>query len=267
MIATLFLALAAAAAAAPSSKPLSLPTALAGVKGVTYVPPAGDGVAAERAIRVSDNSSMRGSESVTVDLREIIHRHLTHSESFVHGGKKFYLSTQINMKGDGFLSVLAEGWEDPKFFKLDANMQGAWSENGVDYLAEIDASLLRKRYNNYLLIRNQGNGKTLVKRKLSDFFFAGYRSGRDAVIGGRKYKVFFSNDVDTSVSPARPNKKVYGICLLFDKSDGKGYHDIKPYLISPEAIQGPKPVGYQLYNKQVLYFHLAADGYTLTISD
>jgi len=225
------------------------------------------GIPVDGVIRLASGGQSRGTQVVRVDLGSIFNRHLKAAESFGDGAGKFFLSTQANLKGDAFLAVQKTDWADPIFFRFTSDLEGKWSGNGTSYNATIDGSLFRRRFNNRLVIQDGKTQKDVYNRRLTDFFYSSYLTGQDVSIGGRNYKLFYSNQVDSSRSPAVFDKSTFGICLLYDESRDPSYHDMKSYPIPLDAIRGQQPVGYRLHGDQVLYFQLSDDGTTLVISD
>jgi hypothetical protein len=220
------------------------------------------------AAPVRDAPPMRGSQVVRVDLPTLLNRHIKAAESMAAGRDKFYLSTQVDLKGEVFLSVQGRDWSEPYFFHINSGLQARWrSAEGALYAASIDGSLFRRKFNNRLVIREEGPGRQAFSRTLSDFFYSAYRQGEAAVIGGSVYRVFLSHVVDRSRSPAVFDRSAYGICLLYDESDDPGYHDIQPYPFPLAAVEGGRPAAFRFHDGQVLYFRLADDGRTLVISD
>jgi hypothetical protein len=211
---------------------------------------------------------MRGNQAVRVDLPSLLNRHIKGSGFLDAGGDKFYLSTQVDLKGEVFLSVQGQDWVEPNFFHIDSGLQARWrSADGGAFTASIDGSIFRWKFNNRLVIQDEGAGRQVFSRTLSDFFYSAYRQGEPAVIGGNTYRVFLSHVVDRSRSPAVFDKSAYGVCLLYDESEDPGYHDIQPYPLPLAAVQGGQPAAFRFHDGQVLYFRLADEGRTLVISD
>jgi|GEM_PF-5179286 len=243
----------------------ALPPAAADVPSVPGIPV---GISVGSVIRIADTSQMRAKQVVRVDLHALFNRNLRNSETMGEGREKFYLSTQMNLKGDAFLSVQGEDWANPYFFQITSDMKDSWSSTaGTVYNVSIDGSIFRKKFNNLLVIQDGKTGREVLSRRLSDFFNSSYSSGQTVVIGGNTYKLFYSYSVDSSRYPAVFDKSSTGLCLLYDESKDPGYHIFQSYPIPFESVKGAQPAAYRLHGGQVLYFKLADDQKTLVISD
>ncbi|MCX5794520.1 MAG: hypothetical protein NTY77_03375 [Elusimicrobia bacterium] len=226
------------------------------------------GVPLGAIMRLADPAPMRGSQVVKVDLQSLFNRHLKNAESFSPGQDAYTLSTQVDLKGDAYLSLQGRDWAYPYFFEFKAGMHARWrSADGKVYDASIDGSIFRRKFNNPLVIHEESTGREVYSRKLTDFFNAAAVQGETVAIGGNTYKAFYSYALDTSRYPAVFDQTAYGLCLLYDESDDPGYHDFKNYPIPFDAVKGDQPAAYRLHNGQVLYFKLAEDQKTLVISD
>ena len=220
------------------------------------------------AVRVPDPPPMRGSQAVRVDLAALLNRHIKGAGSIGSGPEKFFLGTQVDLKGEVYLSVQGEEWPVPYFFPIEAGMDAHWqSSAGRRYRASIDGSIFRRKFNNYLVIDDEAAEKRVFKRRLSDFFYSAYRAGAPAAIGGSAYRIFLSYVVDASRSPAVFDQSAFGVCLLHDESDDPAYHDIQPYPFPLSAVKGERPAAFRFHGGQTLYFRLEDEGRTLVVSD
>lgn len=226
------------------------------------------GAALGPIIRVQAPAPPRASQVVKVDLPALFNRHLRTVEIFSRGQDTFTLGTQVDLKGDAYLAVQGQDWTEPYFFKIKSDMQARWrSTSGTVYLASIDGSIFRRKFNNKLVIRDEAADQLVYSRRLTDFFGSAAVRGETVAIGGKTYRVFFSYLVEDSRNPIVFDRSAYGLCLLYDESDDPGYHDFKNYPIAFSAVQGPAPAAFRLQDGQVLYFRLADEGRTLVVSD
>jgi hypothetical protein len=235
---------------------------------VPVVPGLPMGIPMGAIMRIADPAPMRSSQVVKVDLQSLFDRHLKTAESFSPGQNMYFLSTQVDLKGDAYLSIQGQNWAYPYFFKFKSDMHARWrSADGTIYDASIDGSIFRRKFNNLLVIRDERTDREVYSRKLTDFFNAAAVKGETVAIGGNTYKLFYSHALDSSRYPAVFDKSAYGLCLLYDESDDPDYHDFRNYPIPFAAVKGDQPAAYRLHNGQVLYFKLSEDQQTLVISD
>jgi len=265
-------ALASGVSAAPPALP-ALPPGLWAPGGLAVeAPPVGGvpavrGVAAAAVVRLYEAPPSRGSEVVRVSLSELFNRHLKNAESFGQGEDRFFLSTQLSLKGDAFLAVQGTDWPEPIFYEFASGMEGSWRGGRSSFQVSLDGSIFRRRFNNFLVITEGQDEKQVYKRRLSDFFYSAYRTGQDVAVGGRLYKIFVSYGIDTSRSPAVFDKDTLGICLLYDASTDADYHDFKSFPIPGASVKVGEPAAFRLQGGQVLFFQFSEDKKTLIVSD
>ncbi|MDD5629748.1 MAG: hypothetical protein PHU21_11830 [Elusimicrobia bacterium] len=255
-------------AAAPQRLP-SLSTVIPqDLQSAFALPPEAEPVPSVPGVPLSAAAGARVLQEVRVDLPSLYNRHLRGPETVGEGGEKFTLSTQLDRKGDAYLSVQGEDWAEPWFFAIESGMEARWqSAGGAAYVATIDGSIFRRRFNNLLVVRDEKTGQEVLRRRLSDFFNSAAVLGETVTVGGKTYKLFYSHWLDFSRAPARFDRSSHGLCLLYDKSDDPRYHEYKSTPVRFEAVQGAEPAAVRLQDGQVLYLKLAEDGKTLVISD
>ncbi len=214
---------------------------------------------------VPQGSFVRGQgPGVTVPLTDILNKHWTASDAFGVGVDKTYLSGHIDLEGDGYMSVLGEGWTEPRFFKIERGMSGRWVVHRSSYSVSLSVSIFRAKLNNYIVVSKDGAGKAYELR-IAELFSATYKAGTDISMGGESYRLFYSSNIEskkTGLPAADPENPV--LCFIHDEVDGDS-HDYKFFLIPLKDLAGKGPVVYKFFNNQKLSLTVPPDASSLEI--
>lgn len=222
------------------------------------------GFSIERAVPFQSALPAQEPAPVKVDIKSILNRTWTNADAMGEGPDKVFLSGQIDLDGNPYLSVFAPSWPSPRFFPIKRGMAGSWTLNKADYSVSLNVSIFRKRLNNYIVIDKSGSGKVLEIR-IGELFLATDKAGQDVSLGGQAYRIFYTNNVDTSKDPMVADPDNYGFCFVHDAGSG-GEHDFKFYLIARKDIVGKGPVSYKMFDDRVFKFRVTDDLSTLEIS-
>ncbi len=205
-----------------------------------------------------------GGPAVVVSLPPLLNTHWTSSDAFGVGADRTYLSGHIDLEGTGYMSVLGEGWSEPRFFKIERGMSGRWVIGRSSYSVSLSVSIFRAKLDNYIVVSKDGAGKAYELR-ISELFAATYKAGTDVAVGGESYRLFYSSNIETEKT-GRPaaDRENSVLCFIHDEVDGNS-HDYKFFLIPFRDVAGKGPVVYKFFNKQKLSLTVPADGSSLEI--
>ena len=150
-------------------------------------------------------SSRRGSEEAdaAVYLPGIKDRHWTRADAFGGGEDRHFVSAHFDAQGNAYLSLMAVGWRAPLFYRFERDMNGQWEWNASRYSMDLDVSIWRARLNNIVRVRREGEEEPVYARRISDILRRAYLAGERLVLGYGEYRIFFSNEIEPSRSPAR----------------------------------------------------------------
>jgi hypothetical protein len=160
--------------------------------------------------------------AVSVDLRGLLDRHWSGTDSFVDAAGRTQVSGTLDLAGDGWLVVTPPG-ATPKMIKIESGMSGRWVSRGRSYAVALDVSVFRARLNNVLIITDLDAGAPVWRRTILELFRETYQAGEPVSVGGRPYRLFLARLPDASVSPAVPSAAV-GLCFIYDEKNAAGEH-------------------------------------------
>lgn len=159
-------------------------------------------MAASSLRRVS--SRLRSEEAdAAVYLPGIKDRHWTRADAFGGGEDRHFVSAHFDAQGNAYLSLMAAGWRAPLFYRFERDMNGQWEWNASRYSMDLDVSIWRARLNNIVRVRREGEDEPVYARRISDILRRAYLSGERLILGYGEYRIFFSNEIEASRSPAR----------------------------------------------------------------
>jgi len=206
---------------------------------------------------------------VTVDLKELLNKHWVTTDSFGQGQDKVFISGQLNMsRKNPYLVVSVRSDPAPKFIKLERGMAGRFTANNATYNVKLDVSMFRKPMNNYIVIEKSDSGK-MYRPRISELFEASYLAGKEISVGGRTYRLFYFNAIDTSQSPAVIDREKFAFGLIYEAKGGKD-RDFRLFFVPRQDIVG-KFVAFKdnedkVFGGMTLKFRVSEDFSTLEIT-
>lgn len=187
-----------------------------------------------------------------VSLSPLLDRHLSTTDSFVGAGGKTLIGGNLDIKGDGYLSVTPPG-QAARFIKIERTMSGTWHDGVNWYKVSLSINVFRPRLANYIVLRNTTTGKVVWEKRISELFRLVYLAGSPVTIAGRPYRLFYSS------------KPTFGLAFIYDEINN-GVHDYKFYMIPMTLIHGASPTAHKLYGGDVVKLLVSADYSTLSIT-
>ena len=112
------------------------------------------------------------------------------------------MSAHFDRQGNAYLSLMAAGWRSPLFYRFERGMNGQWEWNASRYSMDLDVSIWRARLNNVVRVRRGGEDHPVYERRISDILRRAFASGERLTLGASEYRLFFSNEIEASRSPA-----------------------------------------------------------------
>ncbi|MFH1726161.1 MAG: hypothetical protein ABII00_16250 [Elusimicrobiota bacterium] len=215
-------------------------------------------------VRGTDPIAWNREPDASVVLDEIFSRHWT-ADSYPSGDKPTYLSITYDRVGDPYLSVLAPGWETPRFYKFEGGMKGEWEAGGETYKLSLSVNIFRRRTANYIVIKKEGEKDPVYQKRIEELGDMAFAVGREVIVSGEAYRLFFSYGIKGE-STAVVDPDTFGFVLIYDK--GKKYKGVFPTFIIPyDDLGGGRTVRYELYKKQEVGLRLSPGGGSLEIYD
>lgn len=221
---------------------------------------------AARRPQGADSLAARQDAERRVDLGSLFNRQWTGAHSAAAGGTTLHLSVTFDLNGQAYVSVKADEWASPLFFKLERGLSGDWELGGARYRVGLDVNIFRSRLSNFIVVWRDGQARPVYKRRIRELLSAAYETGETVIIGGRSYKLFFSYNVDGYRKPPRLDEGRFGVVFVHD-ADPRGEHDFDPFIVPYAELAAGGLRRYPLYDGQPVGLRLLEDKTTLELYD
>lgn len=220
--------------------------------------------ASARALHRRSPEVRSAQAEAAVYLPGIRDRHWTRADAFGSGEDRHFVSAHFDSKGDAYLSLMAAGWRAPLFYRFERDMNGQWEWNASRYSMDLDVSVWRARLNNVVRVRRVGEDDPVYERRISDILRKAFEAGEVLRLGGFEYRLFYSNEIEASKSPAHILPQRLSIVFVADLGtpDSPQYRQaILPLsaLSDGEWVRRPLPDG------RSAWMRLVGEGTTLEL--